>query len=107
VLPFLGSDSRYVLTAGEVHSLPHGRRVGVVAINPREVMIAFVGTDPHWMGGVALTPGGSVHRGGLTMTLRRVGKNVRGRAVAEFEVVECPVSAQFPNDPTTARRGAG
>ena len=95
MLPFLGSDSRYVLTAGEVHSLPLGRRIGVVSINPREVMMAFVGTDPAWTGGVAIAPGDVIVRGGLTMTLVQVGKNRAGRAVAEFEVaVACPESAQ-------------
>lgn len=99
MLPFLGSDSRYVLTAGEVHTLPLGRRIGVVSINPREVMMAFVGTDPTWTGGVAIAPGDTIVRGGLTMTLVLVGKNRTGRAVAEFEVVvACPESTQAAKD---------
>lgn len=95
MLPFMGSDSRYSLTAGAVHTLPLGRRVGVVSINPREVMMAFVGTDPTWTGGVAIVPGDTIIRGGLSMTLVLVGKNRTGRAVAEFEVVlACPESVQ-------------
>lgn len=95
MLPFLGSDSRYNLTAGEVHTLPLGRRVGVVSISPREVMMAFVGTDPSWTGGVAIPPGDTIVRGGLSMTLVQVGKNRTGRAVAEFEVaVVCPETVQ-------------
>lgn len=89
----MGSDSQFSLTAGAVHTLPLGRRVGVVSINPREVMIAFVGSDPAWTGGIAMSVGDTIHRGGLTMTLLGVGKNVLGRAVAEFEVIEWPVSA--------------
>lgn len=103
MLPFMGSDSRYSLTAGEVHSLPLGRRVGVVSISPREVMIAFVGTDPAWTGGIAMSPGESVSRGGLTMTLQGVGKNLLGRAVAEFEVVQWPAAARSVSDPKQVR----
>lgn len=83
-------EGRHVLHVGEVHSLPLGRRLGLVSAADHEAVIAFVGADADWSGGVAVRVGESVTRGGLTLTLERISA-CDGQAKAEFDV--SPVAA--------------
>src|SRR5699024_10331563 len=73
MLPFLDDhDTHYSLAVGGVHSLPGGRRLGIVSISSRQVVVAFVGTDPDWTGGITMRLGDTVHRGGLRLQLVQV-----------------------------------
>lgn len=89
MLPFSDHDTHYALAAGGVHSLPGGRRLGIVSIRSPQVVIAFVGTDPEWTGGITLRIGDTVHRGGLALQLVQVGHDWLGRRTAEFEITCC------------------
>jgi|GEM_PF-5980269 len=51
-----------------IASLPGGRRVGVVTADEHQVVLAFVGGDPKWVGGRVLRCGESVQRDGVTLT---------------------------------------
>lgn len=81
-------DGHYALSVGAVHTLPLGRRIGVVAVNRQHVMVAFVGTDQDWTGGMTLRPGDVVARGGLRLELVGTGHDWLGQRTAEFEVTQ-------------------
>lgn len=56
------------LSPDTIATLPGGRRVGVVTADERQVVLAFVGGDPRWVGGRVLRCGESVQRDGVTLT---------------------------------------
>lgn len=56
------------LTPDTIASLPGGRRVGVVTADDHQVVLAFVGDDPRWVGGRVLRRDESVVRDGVTLT---------------------------------------
>ncbi len=82
-----GGDRPMQLSVGGIHTLPGGRRLGIISGTRNEAVLALVGAGDGWSGGLRLRVGQTVCRGGLSMTM--VGTRRRlGNPVVLLKVVE-------------------